>query len=234
MNTPRLLRLLLVLAQSFSMLGQGDTGVKSTIRYDAAVPTNPIVLSWPSSPGSTYLIKAAPVLGSPWEALTASPLLASTNLMNWNDAADQRSRFYQVLRLEGNLTLQGQVTDALNGSPLAGATVMAGGLMALTDTNGIYAISNLSAGSMVADFAVDVRSGKAPLTVRFQSLSTATPAVVTVAGNKPGYFSYTNAQVGLTAMETNRLDFSLSPVFFSVCHKPDICSYARIVKHLFR
>jgi hypothetical protein len=72
--------------------------------------------------------------------------------MNWNDGADQRSRFYQVLQLEGNLTLQGQVTDALNGSPLAGVTVTAGGLAALTDANGAYAISNLSAGSFVADF----------------------------------------------------------------------------------
>ena len=117
MHTPRLFGLLFALARGFPLPGHADTGVPSSIRYDRAAAPNPIVISWPASPGDAYLLKAAPVLGSPWQALTPSPLLAITNGLLWRDTADQRSRFYQVFRLEGDLTLQGQVTDALNGSP---------------------------------------------------------------------------------------------------------------------
>ena len=212
MHTPRLFGLLLVLAQGFPLPGHADTGVPSSIRYDRAAAPNPIVISWPASPGDAYLLKAAPVLGSPWQALTPSPLLAITNGLLWRDTADQRSRFYQVFRLEGDLALQGQVTDALNGSPLAGVTVTAGGRTAVTDNQGAYTLANLSAGSLAVDFTADPLSGQAPLTVRFQNLSSATPAIVTVTGAKPGYFTYTNAQVTLLGGGPSRLDFSLSPI----------------------
>lgn len=212
MHTPRLFGLLFALARGFPLLGHADTGVPSSIRYDRAAAPNPIVISWPASPGDAYLLKAAPVLGSPWQALTPSPLLAITNGLLWRDTADQRARFYQVFRLEGDLTLQGQVTDALNGSPLAGVTVTAGGRTAVTDSQGAYTLANLSAGSLAVDFTAAPLSGQAPLTVRFQNLSSATPAIVTVTGAKPGYFTYTNAQVTLLGGGPSRLDFSLSPI----------------------
>ncbi len=186
-------------------------GVKSAIRYDPTAGTNPVVLSWPANPGRAYQVKAAPRVDAAWEIVTPAPLLATSNLWSWRDAAGQGARFYQVVMLAGGAELNGQITDAVSGQPVAGVTVAAGGLSTTTDNAGFYALRGLVAGAVVADFKADAAAGQPPLTVHFQNLTRMNPQPVLVRGARPGYQAYTNSQVQLVGNVPTRLDFSLSP-----------------------
>ncbi len=210
-SSSRGLWLAIGLLLDLSLHGQTAGGVKSAIRFDRGAVTNPIVITWPASPGAAYQVKAAPQADAAWEVVTPAPLLAASNLWAWRDAAGQRARFYQVVRLGAEAELNGRVTDAVTGLPLAGVAVEAGGLSAATDGAGYYTLNGLSAGAVLADFSADATAGKAPLAVRFHSLARVNPQAVTVRGFRPGFLAYTNTQVQLAGCVPTRLDFSLSP-----------------------
>jgi PKD repeat protein len=114
-----------------------------------------------------------------------------------------------LLTLKLPATLTGTVSDALNGQPLAGVAVSAGGRTNLTDLQGRYVLTNLAEGVLKADFDADVTSGPVPLTVHFLNLSTTD--ALTVRGEKTGYATYQNRQVRVSAGKTNELNFSMSP-----------------------
>ena len=105
--------------------------------------------------------------------------------------------------------LFGQVTDALDGKPLPGAAIFAGGRSVTTDAQGNYFLSDLTPSLPKADFSSDQRRGAAPLTVPFQNLSLE-PGLMLV-GTNAGYQTYTNAAIKLLPGISNRWDFSLSP-----------------------
>lgn len=104
--------------------------------------------------------------------------------------------------------LQGVVTNALNGLPLAGVRVSVGDLSTITDEEGNYRIENIPAAALRADFDSDQRSGPAPLSVRFRNLSSA--GGYTVEGSLNGYITYQNDLL-LTAGAVRNYSFSMSP-----------------------
>jgi PKD repeat protein len=107
-------------------------------------------------------------------------------------------------------TLTGQVSDAINGNPIAGAIVTIAGLSATTNASGNYTIENIPAAALTADFTANVTQGPAPLTVNFTDLSNA--SAHTVVCSKEGYATYTNSQVMyIPEGQTLTLNISLSP-----------------------
>ncbi|MCB9016582.1 MAG: carboxypeptidase regulatory-like domain-containing protein [Lentimicrobiaceae bacterium] len=110
----------------------------------------------------------------------------------------------------GNSTLTGQVTNATNGNPVAGALVSIAGLSAITDNNGNYTINNVPAGVLVANFAASQTSGAAPLTVNFADQSTENSSTVTCSA--ADFITYSNNQVVIPAGGSLTLNISLSPI----------------------
>ena len=110
-------------------------------------------------------------------------------------------------------TLEGQITDALDGAPVSAVSLTIGGCDTRTDATGWYRFTNLVGGPLQADFDANVRAGNAPLTVRF--FNQCAESTLALNARKTGYLSYTNARVNLQAGETSRLDFSLSPANIS-------------------
>ncbi len=106
-------------------------------------------------------------------------------------------------------TLTGQVTDAFNGEPVAGAEVSVAGLSAITDNIGNYTIENIPEGVLTADFAANVTSGEAPLNVNFFDYSS--DGSHTVTCSKTGYITYINNNVNIPPGEVFNLNISLSP-----------------------
>lgn len=65
--------------------------------------------------------------------------------------------------------LTGRVTDAVNGEPIAGATVTVGSLSTSTDSLGLYTFFELPDAPTQVAFNADSTYGELPLTVQFQS-----------------------------------------------------------------
>ena len=105
--------------------------------------------------------------------------------------------------------LEGQVTDAVSGTPVASASVRVGEALATTDAVGEYRLTNLVMGTIHVDFDAPSRSGPVPLTVSFDN--TSMDGALALIATRTGYLSYTNARVALREGATTRLDFSLSP-----------------------
>ena len=116
---------------------------------------------------------------------------------------------FQVIPREVT-SLTGQVTDATTGDPIAGAVVSVAGFETTTGFDGTYTISDIPVPGLRAEFMGVPDSGAAPLSVRFQDLSSVGTQTVVVSAQ--GYLTYTNAQVALSAGEERVLDISLSPV----------------------
>jgi len=110
-------------------------------------------------------------------------------------------------------TLTGQVTDAFNGEPIAGAQVSVAGLSTTTDNSGNYTITGIPDGVLTADFAANVTSGEAPLNVNFSDFSS--DGSHTVSCSKSGYITYINNNVNIPAGGTLNLNISLSPTLAS-------------------
>lgn len=106
-------------------------------------------------------------------------------------------------------SLFGQVTDALDGSPLSGVAIFADGRSVTADVQGNYSLNGLTPSAPQADFSADPRHGAAPFTVAFKNLSLE-PGYMLV-GTNAGYQAYTNAGIRLAPGVSNRWDFSLSP-----------------------
>jgi PKD repeat protein len=110
-------------------------------------------------------------------------------------------------------TLSGQVTDAVNGNPIANALVSVAGLTDLTDASGNYSISNIPAGTLNANFTATPTSGNSPLPVQFTDLSSEGTHTVTCSAT--GYTTYSNSQVVIPTGGTLDLQISLSPTLAS-------------------
>ena len=110
---------------------------------------------------------------------------------------------------QGNATLQGMVTDAVDGTPIEGALVSVAGLTDLTDASGNYLIENVPQGSLTSNFMGTPTSGDSPLTVQFTDLSTSSTQLVTCSATD--YITYNNSQVIIEDGGTVNLNISLSP-----------------------
>ncbi|NPD45281.1 MULTISPECIES: PKD domain-containing protein [unclassified Lentimicrobium] len=111
---------------------------------------------------------------------------------------------------QGEATLSGMVSDAIDGTAIAGALVEVGGLSAYTDANGNYSIANVPEGSLTANFMATPPQGVGPLNVQFSDLSTSNTQLVTCSA--ADYLTYNNNQVIIPADGTVELNISLSPV----------------------
>jgi len=68
-------------------------------------------------------------------------------------------------------TLTGRVTDAITKSGIPGAVVWIAGRSAETDSAGHYTIEDIPTSVIAANFSAEPFSGKAPLLVQFNDLS---------------------------------------------------------------
>lgn len=106
-------------------------------------------------------------------------------------------------------TLSGQVSNALNGQPVAGAEVCIAGRCTFTDSFGNYTLEQIPAGTLAPAFGATPTYGSAPLTVQFNDESTENTHTVTCS--KQGFLTYVNSQVDLSPGGTLNLNMSLSP-----------------------
>ncbi len=106
-------------------------------------------------------------------------------------------------------TINGRVTNALDGTAIPGALVEIAGLSATTDANGNYEITNIPEAVLTAAFYASPLSGDAPLEVSFTDQSS--DAAYTLVVSKEGFSTYTNSQVVIESGETLTMDVSLSP-----------------------
>ncbi len=81
-----------------------QTSVVCRIEYEAAAPSNQIVLRWQGATNHAYDVLACSDLGNSWELLNPFPLEVGTNdsMLLFRDRADQPRRFYQVVDLTSN------------------------------------------------------------------------------------------------------------------------------------
>jgi len=106
-------------------------------------------------------------------------------------------------------TINGKVTNALDGSPISGALVQIAGLSTTTDASGNYEITGIPEAVLQANFSASPQSGTAPLQVTFTDMSS--DAAHTLVVSADGYSAYTNTQVVIHDGETLSMDVSLSP-----------------------
>ncbi len=110
-------------------------------------------------------------------------------------------------------TLNGKVTNALDGTPIPGALVEIAGLSTTTDSDGNYEITDIPEATLNAEFSGTPLSGNAPLNVSF--IDQSSDASYTLVVSATGYSTYTNTNVVIAADETLSLDISLSPTISS-------------------
>ena len=110
---------------------------------------------------------------------------------------------------QGTATLNGMVTNAVDGLPIEGALIEVAGLSDITDAQGNYLIENVPEGSLTANFMGTPTEGTNPLTVQFSDLSTGNTQLVTCSAS--GFITYNNNQVSIPAGSIVTLDISLSP-----------------------
>jgi len=113
---------------------------------------------------------------------------------------------------QGLATLTGQVTNAIDGSPVEGALVSIAGMSALTNSSGVYVIYNIPPTLLEAAFTADRTEGRAPLVVQFFNQSGIHPHILTCF--KAGLQNYSNSAVYFEPNETINIDISLLPIIF--------------------
>jgi hypothetical protein len=106
--------------------------------------------------------------------------------------------------------LIGQVTDAIDGHPVAGVRIDVRGLVTETDDGGHYRLPNIPLGGLSPVFDADVRRGPMPLTVQFTG--DALPSGVGMTATAPGYAPYSSDRVALVANEVALHHFSMTPL----------------------
>lgn len=106
-------------------------------------------------------------------------------------------------------TINGRVTNSVNGTGLQGAIVQIAGLTTVTDASGNYEISGIPEAVLTARFSGSPVSGTTPLTVNFTDQSTDAAHILVVSAS--GYSTYTNSHVVIAEGETLTMDVSLSP-----------------------
>jgi PKD repeat protein len=110
----------------------------------------------------------------------------------------------------GGSTLNGQVTNALDGMPVEGALVQVAGLSDLTDASGNYSINNVPMGTLTSNFMGSPVTGDSPLVVQFTDLSTSGSQLVTCSASD--FITYSNNQVIIPSGGNLTLNISLSPI----------------------
>ncbi len=125
------------------------------------------------------------------------------------DGVDSRIITIETSSASQTSTLNGKVTNALDGSAIAGALVEIAGLSTTTDASGNYEITNIPEATLNAAFSGTPLSGTAPLEVSFTDQSN--DAAYTLQVSKADFSTYTNNQVTIAAGETLTMDVSLSP-----------------------
>ncbi len=110
----------------------------------------------------------------------------------------------------GTATLNGMVTNALDGTPIEGALVEVAGLNDYTNALGNYTIENVPQGLLTSNFMGTPTEGVNPLTVHFSDLSTSSTQLVTCSA--VDFITYTNNQVNVPPEGIVNLDISLSPI----------------------
>jgi PKD repeat protein len=126
-----------------------------------------------------------------------------------NSNTEVKQSYIHVEGSQGTATLSGMVTNALDGTPIAGALVSVANLSAYTDTQGNYVIENVPEGSLTANFMASSTEGSNPLTVQFSDLSTSNTQLVTCSATD--FITYDNNQVIIPPDGAVTLNISLSP-----------------------
>lgn len=106
-------------------------------------------------------------------------------------------------------TLTGRVTDAITKSGIPGAVVWIAGRSAETDSAGHYTIEDIPTSVIAANFSAEPFSGKAPLLVQFNDLSSI--GSYTLAVTATGYMG-TESILAFAEGEDKYIEISLTPV----------------------
>ncbi len=129
------------------------------------------------------------------------------------DGADSRLIIIEKSASSGTTTLNGRVTNALDGNAIEGALVKIAGLSTTADANGNYEITDIPEAVLNAAFSGTPLSGTAPLEVAFTDQSN--DAAYTLEVSATDFSTYTNNQVTIASGETLTMDVSLSPTLTS-------------------
>ncbi len=131
---------------------------------------------------------------------------------NWGvyycEADGNRSRSFTVGIAPTASVLRGTVTNALDGTAIAGASVSIAGLSTTTDSEGKYEITGIPEPVLTAQFQASVLAGEAPLNVSFTDLSSDAHIL---SASASGFSNYTNSQIYIADGDTLSFDISLSP-----------------------
>ena len=106
-------------------------------------------------------------------------------------------------------SLTGNVTNALDGSPIANATVTIAGLTTTTNSNGAYELKDIKPGYVNADFSSNTQKGSKPLEIKFINLTSDGSQAIDISASN--FISY-EGMIKLKPGQDYTFDFSLSPV----------------------
>jgi len=91
-----------------------------SIGYEAANPSNNIVLTWESIPTKLYNVLTTTALGQqPWLPLNPSPIYSSNNMVRFRDTNNQPARFYKVVKLDTDLPQIWRLNPGSNATAVA-------------------------------------------------------------------------------------------------------------------
>ncbi len=115
----------------------------------------------------------------------------------------------ELLSPGASSTLNGKVTNAVDGTAISGALVEIAGLSTITDASGNYEITDIPEATLNAAFSGTPLSGTSPLEVSFTDQSN--DAAHSLVVSATDFSTYTNNQVVIASGETLTMDVSLSP-----------------------
>ena len=104
--------------------------------------------------------------------------------------------------------LTGYVTSALDGKPIANATVNIAGKTTTTDNNGSYTLKDIKPGYINADFSSNTQKGSNPLDIKFVNLTSDGSQAINISATD--YITY-EGMIKLKPGNDYNRDFSLSP-----------------------
>ncbi len=150
--------------------------------------------------------------GSSWNVKVESHLLESlvfpSELTGF--AVSNNAIYKYSAEVVQTATINGKVTNAIDGTAIAGALVEIAGLSTTTDENGNYEITNIPEATLNAAFSATPLSGNAPLQVSFTDQSN--DAAYSLVVSATGFSTYTNNQIIIDKGDTLAIDVSLSPM----------------------
>lgn len=195
---------------TFKMNGTTD----QEVRYVSTAGYNRPILLLSDVTGSSYQwykdnTAITNATSSSYEVITS----ASVETADYKcvvDGTDSRTIKFRWGAATPTTTINGKVTNALDGTGIAGALVEIAGLTTTTDANGNYEITDIPEAVLKANFSGTPTSGNVPLVVNFSDESDDAAHTLTVSAND--FNTYINSQVVIATGETLNIDVSLSPV----------------------